>query len=142
MTVDWHYSTPNRCLPLDLVCYFVRQLMNFYVNVVVQTFLGIHLWYYSILLKMALDLSVFFFPQWFVYYSIQNLALRHLSPKITLKPRTCSNKLISYHSPWSMFTLCLFFHRALQKLLADEALQLKTFERIRFSPPVILIIAI
>lgn len=86
---------------------------------------------------MALDLSVFF-PQWFVYYSIQNLALRHLSPKITLKPRTCSNKLISYHSPWSMFT----FHRALQKLLADEALQLKTFERIRFSPPVILIIAI
>lgn len=142
MTVDWHYSTPNRCLPLDLVCYFVRQLMNFYVNVVVQTFLGIHLWYYSILLKMALDLSGFFCPQLFVYYSIQNLALRHLSPKITLKPRTCSNKLISYHSPWSMFTLCLFFHRALQKLLADEALQLKTFERIRFSPPVILIIAI
>lgn len=142
MTVDWHYSTPNRCLPLDLVCYFVRQLMNFYVNVVVQTLLGIHLWYYSILLKMALDLSVFFCPQWFVYYSIQNLALRHLSPKITLKPRTCPNKLIFYHSPWSMFTLCLFFHRALQKLLADEALQLKTFERIRFSPPVILIIAI
>lgn len=91
---------------------------------------------------MALDLSVFFCPQWFVYYSIQNLALRHLSPKKTLKPRTCSNKLISYHSPWSMFTLCLFFHRALQILLADEALQLKTFERIRFSPPVILIIAI
>lgn len=91
---------------------------------------------------MALDLSVFFCPQLFVYYSIQNLALRHLSPKITLKPRTCSNKLISYHSPWSMFTLCLFFHRALQKLLADEALQLKTFDRIRFSPSVILIIAI
>lgn len=128
MTVDWHYSTPNRCLPLDLVCYFVRQLMNFYVNVVVQTLLGIHLWYYSILLKIALDLSVFFCPQWFVYYSIQNLALRHLSLKKTLKPRTCSNKPISYHSPWSMFTLCLFFHRALQKLLADEALQLKTFD--------------
>lgn len=77
---------------------------------------------------MALDLSVFFVLSGSFIYSIQNLALRHLSPKKNLKPRTCSNKLISYHSPWSMFTLCLFFHRALQKLLADEALQLKTFD--------------
>lgn len=124
MTVDWHYSTPNRCLPLDLVCYFVRQLMNFYVNVVVQTLLGIHLWYYSILLKMALDFCLFFLS------SVVRLLFnsKHLSPKKPLKPRTCSNKPISYHSPWSMFTLCLFFHRALQKLLADEALQLKTFD--------------
>lgn len=142
MTVDWHYSTPNRCLPLDLVCYFVRQLMNFYVNVVVQTFLGIHLWYYSILLKMALDLSVFFVLSGSFIIQFKTLLSDIWALKKTIKPRTCSNKPISYHSPWSMFTLCLFFHRALQKLLADEALQLKTFERIRFSPPVILIIAI
>lgn len=90
---------------------------------------------------MALDLSVFFVLSGSFIIQFKTL-LSDIRALKTLKPRTCSNKPISYHSPWSMFTLCLFFHRALQKLLADEALQLKTFERIRFSPPVILIIAI